>query len=68
MPIHEIKVCAKCNKNFECKVGNILECQCNQIQLSYEEKSIIENSYEDCLCIDCLYILRYQIQQKIHLS
>lgn len=62
MPHHENKTCIRCNKNFECKVGNVLECQCNQIQLSYNEKAFIENKYTDCLCIDCLHILKYQYQ------
>lgn len=62
MPHHEIKTCSRCSKTFECKVGNVLECQCNQIQLQYEEKIYIENTYTDCLCIDCLHVLRYQYQ------
>ncbi|MBA4196760.1 MAG: hypothetical protein C0459_04315 [Chitinophaga sp.] len=62
MPQHEKKQCSKCNNNFECKVGNVLECQCSQIQLSYEERVYIENLYTDCLCIDCLHVLRYQYQ------
>lgn len=62
MPHHENKICARCNANFECKVGNVLECQCSQIQLSYEERVHIENEYSDCLCIDCLHILKYQYQ------
>jgi hypothetical protein len=62
MPLHEIKQCVRCQKNFECKVGNVLECQCSQIQLSYEEAVYIESLYTDCLCIDCLFVLRYQFQ------
>ncbi len=62
MPHHENKTCARCNANFECKVGNVLECQCSQIQLSYEERVHIENEYSDCLCIDCLHVLKYQYQ------
>ena len=62
MPQHENKTCSRCNKGFECKVGNVLECQCSQIQLSYEEKVFIEDKYADCLCIDCLHLLKYQYQ------
>jgi len=64
MPNHEIKVCSCCLKTFECKVGNVLECQCNEIHLTYEERNAIELKYTDCLCIDCLYILRYKFQQN----
>ena len=60
MPQHENKKCPRCNNTFECKVGNVLECQCDQILLSYDEKTYIENMYMDCLCIDCLHLLRYQ--------
>jgi hypothetical protein len=42
----------------------VLECQCDQILLSYDEKTYIENMYMDCLCIDCLHLLRYQYQQQ----
>jgi len=62
MPQHEKKICPKCHNGFECKVGNVLVCQCSEIQLSYEEKVYIENLYTDCLCIDCLHVLRYQYQ------
>ncbi len=64
MPQHENKKCPHCNNTFECKVGNVLECQCDQILLSYDEKIYIENTYIDCLCIDCLHLLRYQYQQQ----
>ncbi len=62
MPHHEQKNCPRCKRVFECKVGNVLECQCSQIQLTYEEKAHFENTYTDCLCIDCIYLLRYQFQ------
>ncbi|MBS1591888.1 MAG: cysteine-rich CWC family protein [Bacteroidetes bacterium] len=66
MPQHENKKCPKCNNIFECKVGNVLECQCNQIQLSYEEKVYFENKYSDCLCINCMHDLKqhYQLLKK----
>lgn len=60
MPHHEQKNCPRCNQIFECKVGNVLECQCSQIQLSYEEKIHIEQAFTDCLCIDCLDELQHQ--------
>jgi hypothetical protein len=62
MPLHEMKQCVRCNKHFECKVGNVTECQCNQIQLTYEEQSYIESKFTDCLCINCLALLRYEAQ------
>lgn len=62
MPSHEEIKCSRCSKTFECKVGNVLECQCSQIQLSPEERIFIENKYDTCLCIDCLHELKYQYQ------
>lgn len=64
MPHHEYKNCPRCSRTYECKVGNVLECQCSQIQLSYEEKIHIEQAYSDCLCIDCLYELQHQYPLK----
>ena len=36
---HEPRNCPRCNKTFECKVGNIAQCQCSSIVLSEEEKA-----------------------------
>lgn len=62
MPTHELKPCSRCNTTIECKVGDVNNCQCSNIQLSYEEKVFIEDKFEDCLCINCLHILKYQYQ------
>ncbi|MBS1626484.1 MAG: cysteine-rich CWC family protein [Bacteroidetes bacterium] len=62
MAQHENKKCPQCNNIFECKVGNVLECQCYQIQLSYEEKIYFESIYTDCLCIHCMHKLKQQYQ------
>ncbi len=60
MATHETKPCPRCKRNFECKVGNISECQCSQVQLSYEERVFIESKYTDCLCGQCLQTLQFQ--------
>ena len=54
MPLHEIKICSRCNNNFECKLGDIANCECSKIVLSIEEKAFIEDRYTDCLCLNCL--------------
>ncbi|MEP7373441.1 MAG: cysteine-rich CWC family protein [Chitinophagaceae bacterium] len=51
---HETKDCPRCNKPFQCKVGNITQCHCFGIQLKSELKIVIEQRYHDCLCADCL--------------
>lgn len=54
MPLHEIKICQKCNAEFECKPGSITQCQCFGIKLTAEQQACIELSFTDCLCIACL--------------
>ncbi|MEP6681926.1 MAG: cysteine-rich CWC family protein [Parafilimonas sp.] len=58
MPVHETKICVRCNNAFECKAGDITNCQCNNIELSIEERSFIEDGYSDCVCINCLLQLK----------
>ena len=66
---HEEKKCPHCGGGFECKVGDILKCQCYGIQLSTAEEAYIKFTYNECLCSNCLLQLksRYQlfIAQKI---
>jgi len=54
---HESKKCPRCQLEFECKVGNILQCQCTAIQLTDAQIEYIGKLYSDCLCINCLRIL-----------
>ena len=58
MPLHEPKVCPRCNKQFECRVGDIANCQCSSITLTIEERAFIEDRYQDCLCGNCLKELK----------
>jgi len=39
---------------FECKAGNVTECQCSGIDLDGAAKDYIAGSYADCLCRRCL--------------
>ena len=55
---HEEKQCPRCGNSFECKVGNIGECQCAAVRLTLEEQAFIESRYQDCLCINCLKELK----------
>lgn len=58
MPDHEQKNCPRCNHPFECKVGDVVHCHCNNLHLSIEERSFIESRYQDCLCHQCLKDLK----------
>lgn len=54
MCFHEKKECPRCRKTFECKQGNITQCQCYGIAMTEELKAYLEDRYADCLCRDCL--------------
>jgi len=54
MPKHEQKSCPRCGSAFECKAGDISNCQCNSMVLTVEETAFIEMRYNDCLCAVCL--------------
>lgn len=62
---HEIKNCPRCHEAFECKAGSITICQCTGIKLTREESDFINSLFDDCLCIECLKVLKsvYQIQK-----
>ena len=55
---HEQKTCPRCQAPFECKVGDVMHCQCNGITFTNEEKAFIEERYTDCLCRNCLMELK----------
>jgi len=58
MPFHEQKNCPRCEKGFECKAGDVTNCQCTRINLTIEERAFIEDRYSDCLCINCLFEMK----------
>ena len=66
---HEIKTCPHCQKNFECKRGNIISCQCESVELQQHHLDEIAQRYDDCLCAHCLEQLRdeYNINQHKHI-
>lgn len=55
---HEEKICPRCKAAFECKMGDITQCQCYGIGLTIEERAFVEERYEDCLCRNCLLELK----------
>jgi len=58
MSKHEKKQCPRCKKSFECKVGDIANCQCFGIAFTENEKAFIEERYHACLCRACLLELK----------
>jgi hypothetical protein len=55
---HEEKSCPRCGVKFECKVGDITNCQCYGIQLNVEEEAFVASQYNECLCRNCLLQLK----------
>lgn len=51
---HEILVCKRCNKSFECKVGDISRCQCKAAAVSTTTIEFLEKTSWGCLCVNCL--------------
>jgi len=60
MCLQENKICPGCKKAFECKPGNITQCQCYGIELTAELKSFNVERFTDCLCRDCLEWLQQE--------
>ncbi len=58
---HETKTCPRCNSGFECKPGNITQCQCYGMELNDEQRAYIEQRYNDCLCRECLQYLKQEL-------
>lgn len=51
---HEEKFCKRCGSRFECKVGDITNCQCNSVQLSECTIDFLSRTDYGCLCRNCL--------------
>ena len=59
---HEQKNCERCGATFECKIGNITQCQCSEIVLTEATKIFLEESNFDCLCKNCLHQINEKMQ------
>lgn len=59
---HETKSCERCGERFECRVCNVLQCQCQTAPLSRAERARIAELYDDCLCARCLTELQAEFR------
>lgn len=66
MACHETINCPRCHTAFECRVGSILRCQCQQVQLTEEERTFIAAAYTGCLCAGCMNDMK--ILHTLHLK
>lgn len=51
-PKKENKTCPKCGKTFYC--SHSARCWCVEYSLNNEARELLESTYSDCLCEDCL--------------
>ena len=57
----ETKYCPRCKQAFECKAGNITQCQCYGFVIKEDLKVYMEQRYNDCLCKNCLEYLSVEL-------
>ncbi|HEX5155313.1 MAG TPA: cysteine-rich CWC family protein [Parafilimonas sp.] len=63
MQKHEEKQCPRCSNLFECRAGDMYNCQCYAVALSDAAKLFLEStSYDDCLCKNCLLQIEQMVQ------
>lgn len=58
MTKHESKTCPHCQQHFECKTGDIHNCQCETVELMQHHRDYIAAKYNDCLCVSCIREIR----------
>lgn len=62
MDKHEKKYCRICDQVFICKIGDIINCQCNTIEISEATRIFLSQTYFDCLCKNCLQKINLEIK------
>ncbi|WPQ62377.1 cysteine-rich CWC family protein [Chitinophaga sancti] len=64
MAEHETVSCPRCNNTFECRVGSILRCQCQEVTLNEEERLFIAAHYLGCLCATCMEEMKKKYKEE----
>jgi hypothetical protein len=59
---YEVKLCPRCTRAFKCKPGKIEDCECSQVSLKPEQIAFIEEQYSECLCKQCLFLLKQEYE------
>ena len=65
---HEIIVCKRCGSHFECKVGDVSNCQCSNVLLSDVTRKYLDNTFYGCLCANCLTEIEIKVSSTIGMS
>lgn len=48
------KICPRCQKSFGCREDRTDLCSCTRIYVASGVRDYIKDTYESCLCPDCL--------------
>ncbi|ASZ14280.1 cysteine-rich CWC family protein [Chitinophaga pendula] len=64
MADHETVSCPRCAATFECRVGSILRCQCQEVTLTIAERQHISEQFNGCLCANCLQEIKNNYRQQ----
>ncbi len=62
---HEIIICERCQSRIECKANNYTQCQCSKVVLNLNEVQYVSESYDGCLCANCLLELQQEYQKTL---
>ncbi len=65
---HELKYCPRCGNKFECKLGDIINCQCSNVALTEASSVFLRSTfYDDCLCNKCMIDINQMVSfSEIH--
>nr|WP_294895762.1 cysteine-rich CWC family protein [uncultured Pedobacter sp.] len=62
---HEIIICERCQQKIECKANNYTQCQCSKVSLNLNEVQYVSESFDGCLCANCLLELQQEYQKSL---
>jgi len=48
------KQCPRCSKRFDCRVDDLEQCDCVEVELTMPLLQRLQQAYTDCLCPNCL--------------
>ncbi len=71
MEKHAVETCPLCGEPFVCKVNSIQKCDCMKVNLNDETLLFIKNTLNtqiggyECICINCLKILKKQYEDSV---
>jgi len=63
---HEPKECPRCQAVFECKVGDVANCQCSEVAVTEATQNFLDKTQYDCLCKSCLAKINEMAVQAVH--